>query len=40
MAVALGSGDYRFSSTEKVLLDGTDLQVKETSGQIFTFKRR
>jgi len=27
MAVALGSGDYRFSSTEKVLLDGTDLQV-------------
>lgn len=37
MAIALGSADYRFSSTEKVPLDGTDLQGKKMSGQIFTF---
>ena len=37
MAIAPGSADYRFSSTEKVLLDSTDLQGKEMSGQSFTF---
>lgn len=37
MAIALGSADYRLSPTEKVLLDSTDLEGKEMSGQIFTF---